>query len=595
MGLFATYWQVLSGFRWAALRCIALTAISGLLEGVALLSLAPVLNHLMYPDSAQGGRFFALVSSYVPYFKEYPILVAISLFVLLGLASSLIKLCADTSLLSLRSRIEEGARVKMSRALLGMSWPGFSKLRLGDLSKSILTEGHHINFGAYGFLEGLSSFLVALVFLVLSFFVSFELSLFALGFGALGAVFYFVVGRKAKRFSAKLSHIQSGIADRVGEVFANLKFHLGTGNARRAEKKLLQTYSSYTHSYFWAFEFGLIFRFIFESGAVIFVAGFLLASQYLFNNPLSSTIVFMSLFYRMVPRFLKTQEGFFQARNYCSWVHTWRQRLELAQLERDCHVGQESARFTKDILIDTLTYTYPSSATPAVSNLTLHIPQGHCIAVVGPSGSGKSTFLDLVLGLLPPSSGRILVDGVDLAKLDLHSWRSKIGLVTQESPVFFGTVLENIAWADDQPNYELAEKAARLAHAWEFIERLPQGLDTVVGEKGGTLSGGQRQRIAIARALYKEPWLLILDEATSALDSESEAYVQTALRELKGKFAILIVAHRLSTVSIADTIVVLNQGTLIEKGSWGELTQSNAGVFQRMVQIQKLGMELKAA
>jgi len=210
------------------------------------------------------------------------------------------------------------------------------------------------------------------------------------------------------------------------------------------------------------------------------------------------------------------------------------------------------------------------------------------VALVGESGSGKSTLIDLFTGLLNPSKGHILLDGVPLDELNLDQWRRKIGLVIQESPIFHTTVLENIAWEYEDPDPESAKRCAQLAHAWKFIETLPEGLNTVMGEKGGRFSVGQKQRIALARALYRNPSLLILDEATSALDGGSEKIIQESLENLKGKFAIFMVAHRLKTVQMADKIIVIGEGKILEQGTWSELINKPSGTFRRMAQLQGL-------
>jgi ATP-binding cassette subfamily B protein len=198
--------------------------------------------------------------------------------------------------------------------------------------------------------------------------------------------------------------------------------------------------------------------------------------------------------------------------------------------------------------------------------------------------------LDLVTGLLQPTAGAVRLNGVDLADVDLRDWRSHIGFVMQDAPVFHTTVLENIAWGDPAPDETRAARAVEMANLADVIAGLPDGLHTEVGQKGGRFSGGQRQRLALARALYREPWLLILDEATSALDAESEQVIQAALASLRGSCSMLIVAHRLKTVQIADRILVLNTGEVVQQGTWSELLAAD-GPFRRQAVAQGLGAE----
>ena len=207
----------------------------------------------------------------------------------------------------------------------------------------------------------------------------------------------------------------------------------------------------------------------------------------------------------------------------------------------------------------------------AVRDFTLRVSPGETVALVGASGAGKSTVLNLVIGFIRPTSGRLLLDGTDMNALDLRTYRRFVSVVPQESILFDGTVRENVAYGMDDAGDAAVREALRDANALEFVDRLPQGLDTVVGEHGARLSGGQRQRLAIARALIRDPRVLILDEATSALDTRSEALVQQALARLLHGRTTFVVAHRLSTVRRADRIVVMRDGAIQEIGGHEEL------------------------
>ncbi|MCW2643540.1 MAG: transporter ATP-binding protein [Dactylosporangium sp.] len=234
----------------------------------------------------------------------------------------------------------------------------------------------------------------------------------------------------------------------------------------------------------------------------------------------------------------------------------------------------EVARVRGGFQFQAVTYGYPEAAERAVEELTFEVAPGETVALVGASGAGKSTVLNLVIGFLRPSAGRILLDGADMQTLDLRSYRRFISIVPQESILFEGTVRENVAYGLDAASEQDLRDALHEAHALEFIERLPHGLDTVIGERGARLSGGQKQRLAIARALIRDPRVLILDEATSALDTRSEALIQDALARLMHGRTTFVVAHRLSTIRGADRIVVLDQGRIAEMGTHEELLRA---------------------
>ncbi len=226
-----------------------------------------------------------------------------------------------------------------------------------------------------------------------------------------------------------------------------------------------------------------------------------------------------------------------------------------------------------EVRLENVTFRYPKSTSHSLNGLDLVIPAGTSVALVGASGSGKSTTAGLILGFYEPTSGVVTIDGHDLTKVDRQSIRRHVGVVSQDVVLFHDTVVGNIAWGDAKPDLARVEEAARCANAHDFIVKLPDGYQHVLGDRGAGLSGGQRQRLAIARALYRDPKLLILDEATSALDPESEREVQQALDLLMKGRTTVVIAHRLSTVRNADMIVVLDEGRVIESGRFAELIE----------------------
>jgi ATP-binding cassette, subfamily B, bacterial MsbA len=252
-----------------------------------------------------------------------------------------------------------------------------------------------------------------------------------------------------------------------------------------------------------------------------------------------------------------------------------------AELDRP---GEGEARFTGDVVFESVSFRY-DGGDPVLSDVSFALPKGKVVALVGPSGAGKTTLADLLPRFHDPTAGRILMDGVPLTRLTRRSLRALMGVVSQDTVLLNDTVRANIAYGSPGATREAVEAAAEAANADAFIRQLPDGLDTLLGERGTRLSGGQRQRIAIARALLRDPPILILDEATSALDTESERLVQQAIERLMRERTVLVIAHRLATVRDADDIVVLDAGRVVQRGTHEELLRAG-GLYRRLHDLQ---------
>jgi ATP-binding cassette subfamily B protein/subfamily B ATP-binding cassette protein MsbA len=264
--------------------------------------------------------------------------------------------------------------------------------------------------------------------------------------------------------------------------------------------------------------------------------------------------------------------------------------LDLLQEPREMPSNSKSVRADRrlisgDIRFEEVSFTYPGTESPALSRINLSVKAGSTVALVGPSGAGKTTLSNLVARFYDPSSGRITLDGRDLRDFDVESFRSLLGVVEQDVFLFDGTIGQNIAYARRDATEQEIRAAAAAANALEFIDRMPDGVKTVIGERGVKLSGGQRQRLAIARAILADPRLLILDEATSNLDTESEQLIQQSLGTLMRGRTSFVIAHRLSTISSADLIVVVENGQISQTGSHAEL-MLQGGKYRAMVEQQ---------
>lgn len=588
MKLFVAYYELLDGYRRHALACVLAFALAGLSEGLALLSLKPILERNMV-DMGQLDALSKVLNTFWTWLGLSPrgiFAASIGTFVFLGIGTALATFISDTMRISLKAVVEESYRKRMTEALLRNEWSYFLALKGGDVGKALLVEGDRIGMGAQHFVRALGLFVIACIFVVAAFVVGGSMTLYCIAFGALAVVIYTYVARRGASYSDKLSAIMTSIADHVNATFENLKFFRATGRSELAREEAFSVYRHYVRAYFYSHATGQFLLFLLHVGSVLFIGALLAVMLSVQQESVATTLVFLALFYRLAPRLLAAQEAHYQARIELPFYLSWKERYEQALKHPGKSYGNTPPVFARSLSLDNVSYSYPLGQEPALDAVSLRLSKGACCGIVGASGSGKSTLIDMVVGLMSPTSGQVELDGTPLDSLDIDAWRRRIGLVLQETPIFHSTILENIAWGEDKPDLERASHAASLANALEFINTLPQGFHAVVGEKGGRLSGGQRQRLALARALYREPWLLILDEATSALDSKVESSVLQALESIKGACSILIVAHRLATVKIADHIVVMDKGRVVEQGSWRELLQNEDGIFKRMAHLQ---------
>lgn len=261
--------------------------------------------------------------------------------------------------------------------------------------------------------------------------------------------------------------------------------------------------------------------------------------------------------------------------------------LEIIEQQDENSEPIPALKLKGEITFNNVNFSYPSRPDYVVlKNLNLSIQAGEKVALVGQSGSGKSTIINLLMRFYPLNEGAIQADGKNVSSYNLSAYRNNVGIVPQEVILFGGSIRENIAYGKPNATEEEITLAARKANAYEFIERFPEGMNTLVGERGVKLSGGQRQRIAIARAILKDPAILVLDEATSSLDAESEVLVQEALEKLMEGRTTIIIAHRLSTIRKVDRIYVIKDGQLAETGSHAELTQQQNGIYSNLLKLQ---------
>jgi ATP-binding cassette, subfamily B, bacterial len=322
---------------------------------------------------------------------------------------------------------------------------------------------------------------------------------------------------------------------------------------------------------------------VIAGGSIMAIKGMIsIGTLFAFMAGFSYILTPVHMFIGMSEQYFNSQEGY----------NSIKELIDSPYVER-WNGTKQIDRIKGDIVYEDVSFFYPSAPDKIIiRNLNLTIKPGEHIAFVGPSGSGKSTLANLLLGLYAPTEGRILVDGVPQSEWHMRWIRRQLAVVMQDSILLSGSVFDNIRFAKPDATKAQISKAAQMANAEEFILKMPEGYETLVGERGVALSGGQRQRIAIARSILRNPPVLILDEATSALDYESERLIQEALDRLSEGRTVITIAHRLSTIKNADRIVVLRDGVIVEQGNFKELN-AQKGVFADLIAAQSTGSNIK--
>ena len=410
---------------------------------------------------------------------------------------------------------------------------------------------------------------------------------------------YFLIKRAfglAARYSVRATAANAALQSQLVQAFGSLKYLKSTHGSGKITRRLSATSTEQGDL---EYRQRALSAFV-SNGAELFfmivIAVLLLYYVEIARQEVIEILFILFIVRRGMNYALQAQNSFQGFLRYVGSARNFRELIrELEDNEEPTAPEGTAPDFDRPIALDGVTFRYGDGA-PALDALSLEIPPRSTVAFVGASGAGKSTLATLLTGILPPTAGVVRVGDTPYGELDQAELRRQIGYVTQESVIFSDSVRNNITlWEGDGPDVDAAmREAAEAANIAEFIESLPDGYDTLLGEDGLNVSGGQRQRIAIARELYKSVPVLILDEATSALDSESESVVQQSIDSLRGDKTVIVIAHRLSTVRNADTIFVLREGRLVERGGYAALYARN-GEFTRMVDTQSAAPDAGSA
>ncbi len=592
--------QALSAFMWAVaaeaprltVAAVALALTAGVFEGVGLLALVPLLQ-LVGLDTT-GGSLGGILRLFEAAFAAVGL--APTLPVVLGTYVGIVALQAVVQRQNaivqtrLREDIVHAMRTRLYRAVAGTTWVHFSRRRAATFGEILTQRVDRVANAAYYLLDLLVTGVMAGAYAVLAVTVSPSLTALVAVAGALMLLVLrhrlHLARARGAEYTAAATRLHTAAFDHLD----SMKMTKGYG----AEARHAAQFSRLSRELGDASERALLTssttRLWLAIGSAALLAALVYTASALVGMAPATLFLLIFLFARLVPRltliYEKAQVMLGELPAFETVMRAEAECLAEAEPHVDAH---EDIALDAAVTCERVTFGYGGDGSPtALHDVTLRIAAHATTAIVGPSGAGKSTLADLLMGLVTPQSGTVRVDEIALTPDRLQAWRSRVGYVSQDTFLFHDTVRANLLWArpdaDDSAIWTALEQAA----AADFVRRMPQGLDTVVGDRGLLLSGGERQRLSLARALLRQPQVLILDEATSSLDSENERRIQEAIERLHRRVTIVVITHRLSTIRNADVIHVLERGTIVESGTWSYLQRAGTGRFRALLEAQGL-------
>jgi len=566
---------------------VALTVVVGALEGGGLLVLLPVLELIgAGGPAATGGLAAGLAGAWRG--LGLPLTLPVALGVFTAFMAAQIALRRGLELLNARleTAFTSHLREQLYAAMIRADWLFFTRQRGSDITQVLTDELQRVGSGTQQMLAGLGLTGLALVQVALALMLSPALTGLALASGLALALMLRPFTRRAYALGKAGQEQRAEMAAAISEHLAGLKVAKSHGRETHHLAHFRRVITDIAAHILNATRVHASTRAAYELGAVMALCLFLFCAVRFGGLSTPELLLLVFIFARLLPRLSALQS------NWQRVVHMLpsfeaalrlRQQFVAAQ-EAPAPATSQRLALAREIRFENVSFRYATGGRAVLDGVGFRIPARQITAFCGASGAGKSTVADLLMGLLRPAAGRVLVDGEPLADARLHDWREGVGYVPQETFLFHEGIRANLLWARPEATEAELLAALRAAAAEEFVSRLPQGLDTVVGDRGVRLSGGERQRIALARALLRQPTLLVLDEATSALDTVNEQLIQQAIERLHDELTIVIIAHRLSTVQKADQVVVLEQGRVVENGSPASLAAQDSGHFRRLMQ-----------
>jgi ABC-type multidrug transport system fused ATPase/permease subunit len=572
--------------------------VSGLLESSAILLLVPMLG---MAGLQLGGAGAVYNLPLIGFISELPQTTALGLvlgaYVFIVLCQNLISRFVAVRNVDIQQSYSRQLRYEVYSALLRAEWSFFLKKRTSDLINIMTTELARVLAGISCFLQFLTSLLFTLVQIGFAFWLSPKMTLAVLVCAVLLSLFSRRFIRKAKKLGSRSSLLGkmylAGISDQLNGIkdikSNNLEqsrldwLHEFTGEVKNEQLDYTRLRSNS--------------QLLYKMSSTLLIAVFIFVSFRFLHAEGPNLLLVILVFARLWPTFSTLQSLMEQL---ASVLPSFKQ---LQQLEEECLKAAEHGAENGDgttvqpVVLNqslearNLNFRYqPQEPHYSLQGVNVNIPANRMTAIVGRSGAGKSTLVDLLMGLMQPESGEILADGEPITGDRLLSYRRSIGYVAQDPFLYNATIRDNLTMIKPDASEEELWEALEFASSADFVRRLPEGLDTLIGDRGIRLSGGERQRLVLARAIIRKPSILVLDEATSALDTENEKRIQEALDRLKHSVTLIVIAHRLSTIRGADQILVIDQGRVIQQGVYGGLASDKGGMFSRLLSSQEEAM-----
>lgn len=568
---------------------ITLMVLLSLTEAVGLVLLIPLLG-LVGLDVGQGslGQIGEVVSAFFRVLGLEPTLVSVLLiYVLVVSFSAFLTRYQTLKTSQIQYEFAAHLRKRLYNAITNSSWLFFSRMKASNFAHALTNEIDRISVGTGQFLTFISGIMILVVYII------FALELAGIFTGvifAVGVTILLLLRRRASKSRSSGEEITTTTRDLYYSIMQHLdgmktikSFGMQNENIKLFSKQANQVARNYLE----AIRSYADVKILFDVGTVIVLAVMVYFLIEIIKIPTASLFLLIYLFVRMIPQFSTIQ------RAYQYFTNMLPAFSNVMTLEGKCIKNSEVSgtdeiqiELKNEIKLENVKFSYRGEEHFTIKDLNLTITAGKTTAIAGPSGAGKSTIADLVMGLIKPEEGNVCMDGVALSENSLASWRNQIGYVAQETFLFNETIRFNLQLSRPDASEEELQEVLKLAAAHEFVNKLPEGMDTIIGDRGVRLSGGERQRLALARALLRKPSLLIMDEATSNLDSENEKKILEAIDELHGEITIFIIAHRISAIENADYIYLIGSGKIFQSGSWDNLLKNKIGWFWDMCEAQ---------